>query len=557
MKNTLLILAFLLTLMSSASAQDKSNCEGDGPYPEPCPSPSSAVKEDIAPASAMSAEAAVPAMLAASSTVQHVGESGISFDQPTDVRFIRDQQPGQLDTQCRDGVIRINLPVTRVISRAGGVPDQLVQNGYISETAKLRMPVYDIDMEGRPGAPPEVDRISINGVALGQLTGAHNTWKRNEFDVPIRSVRFATYNGVGQEPTPGDNVIEIAVSVLGGGWCTAVDWVELSFKATSPVVLIHGNASNPGFFDRQGFAGELQNQGILYDNSVTLPTSSVANNGNQLDQQIPNIVKSFGVDSVHFVAHSKGGLDSREYLALYQPRHQEKFKVLSLTTLSTPHNGTTGADLLQARESAAQIASEIEYRNFPTFTQTIAERMGMDDGRRNLTTTWVHTWTGGNLSRLAALDVSFNTVAADADTNNNARIDRNPDEYAELRQEDASLADLEDDYMGLGSQFARRGVNALYQYHRTVTGIQIQYRREGSRTVARLTGIRPGVNILNDVLVTEPSGHGEGTFGPRVRNRVTFSGPQGRNHSNVANGGVAQTVVPWIIGVEREKGDLK
>jgi triacylglycerol lipase len=556
-KKTLLALAFLLALASSASAQEKYNCEGDGPLPAPCASAPTGKGSRLTGAAVTAAAEPSLTAAAAATSPQHVGESGINFDEPNDVRFIRDQQPGQLDTQCRPGVITINLPVTRVISKTDGVPDALVQGGYISETAKLRMPVYDVDVNGREGAPPEVDRISINGVPLGQLTGNDNIWKRNEFDVPIRAVRFAKWNGVGQDPTPGDNVIEIAVSVLGGGWCTAVDWVELSFKATSPIVMIHGNASNPGFFDRQGFTGELQRQGLLFENSVTLPTAQVANNAGELDRQIPGIVRSFGVDSVHFIAHSKGGLDSREYLANYQPRHQKEFKVLSLTTLSTPHNGTTGADLLEARETAARITAEIQYANFPTWTQTIAERMQMDEGRRNLTTTWANSWNGGNLERLAALDLTYSTVAADADTNGNAEIDRNPDEYAELRQEDQQLAGLEGSYLGLGSQAARRGVNALYQFHRTVTGVEIQYRQRGNRTVATLRGVRPGVNIRNDVLVTEPSGLGEGTLAPRVRNRVTFAGPQGRNHSNVANGATAQIATAWIALIEREKGDLK
>lgn len=498
-----------------------------------------------------------PASFSALSAVEHVGESGINFEQPTDARFIRDQQPGQLDTQCRPGVITINLPVTRVISKTDGVPDALVQNGYISETAKLRMPVYDIDMNGGP--PPEVDLITFNGVPLGQLTGANSTWKSNEFDVPIRAVRFGKYNGAGQDPTPGDNVIEIKIATLGGGWCTAVDWVELSFKATSPIILIHGNGSDGAFFARRGFTRELDRQGLLYDNSINMVPSAnyVANNAAELNRQIPSIVRGLGVDSVHFVVHSKGGLDSRMYLAGYQPGHEKQFKVLSLTSLGTPHNGSPGADLLVSRRNAINIgATKIEYdKNFPRFTQTLAERLQVDEGKENLTMTWVQAFNAGNVNGLKGVDTVFNTVAGDADTDGDAKINRDPDEYADLRAEDPSLEAADNEF---GGTFKTRFViNAAYQFLRSFSGVNVEYQRKDGKLVAKLVGLRTSAPLRNDVLVQEPSGHGEGSIGGRVRNRITFFGAQGRNHANIANEGVAVTVIPWIIGIERERGDLK
>jgi hypothetical protein len=42
-----------------------------------------------------------------------------------------------------------------------------------------------------------------------------------------------------------------------------------------------------------------------------------------------------------------------------------------------------------------------------------------------------------------------------------------------------------------------------------------------------------------------------------VSNRHAFSGAAGRNHSYVANQGVAATVLPRIPDVESERGDMK
>lgn len=149
---------------------------------------------------------------AAASQMQHVGESNDVFEQPNDARYVRDVQPGALDTGCtyRAGSpFRIKLPVTRVVSRTGdAVPQALTDNGTIPSVVKLRLPVFDVDVNGRPGAPPEVDKVFFNNIYVGNLTGGDNFWKRNDFDVPISAVKFATHNGPGQDPTPGENIAE-------------------------------------------------------------------------------------------------------------------------------------------------------------------------------------------------------------------------------------------------------------------------------------------------------------------------------------------------------------
>lgn len=61
----------------------------------------------------------------------------------------------------------------------------------------------------------------------------------------------------------------------------------------------------------------------------------------------------------------------------------------------------------------------------------------------------------------------------------------------------------------------------------------------------------------NDGLVTIPSGQGVGSIAARTANTVTFTAAQGRNHSSVANTGVASTVLPWIVNVERTRGDFQ
>jgi len=494
------------------------------------------------------------------------------FEPPeaNDRSFVTDAAPG-LDTGCTfrsGGPLVFNIEITRYAGELN--PDGTLRNaaalvaaGLISRTATLIQPAFDVDSGAvlAPPFQPERDRVSFNGEEIGFLSGENNEWKLNSFEVPIEKVRFAARGAAGSPPSPAINEVRIDIDTANSEqvWCTAVDWSAQSFKAMSPIILIHGNNSNGGFFNRQGFTGELETQGLLYDNSINLPTTTIAANGSQLNNLIPAIVRSFGVDSVHLVVHSKGGLDTREYLANYQSSHDTDFKVLSYTSLSTPHNGSVGADLLVQREAALRVTSEVEFSGFPTFTQTIAEQMGTDAGTPNLTTTFAAGFNAANVARLPS-SIVFNTVAADADTNGNAAIDRNPDEYAQLRAESPSLTATDNSF--LGHTKTRIAVNAVYQVLRTTAGVALSYRTEstlfgGTRTVAVLTSVPNATLLGNDVLVPIPSGRGVGSIESRVANTTTFQGPAGRNHSNVADGGVAATVIPWIVNVERSNGDLK
>lgn len=494
------------------------------------------------------------------------------FDPPqaNDHSFVTDSAPG-LDTGCTfrsGGPLIFNIEITRNVGELnadGTLRDAaaLVAAGLLTPTATLIQPAFDVDSGAvvPPPFQPERDRVSFNGEEIGFLSGENNQWKLNSFEIPIEKVKFAARGANGSMPSPALNEVRIDIDTANSDelWCTAIDWSAESFKAMSPIILIHGNNSNPGFFDRQGFTGQLQSRKLLYDNSIQLATTTIAANGQQLDSLIPGIVKSFGVDSVHLVVHSKGGLDSREYLANYQSSHDADFKVLSYTSLSTPHNGSVGADLLVQRSIALGVTSILEYSGFPSFTQTVADQMGLDAGTPNLTTTFVAGFNATNVGRLPA-GMVFNTVAADADRNGNAEIDRSPDEYAELRAESPQLTALDNSFGGhIKSRIA---VNAVYQVLRTTAGVTLTYRRERSllgrwRTVAVLTAVPNATPLGNDGLVPIPSGQGVGSIQGRVSSSATLTGANGRNHSSVANGGVASTVVPWIISVERTKGDLK
>jgi triacylglycerol lipase len=494
------------------------------------------------------------------------------FDPPedNDHSFVTDAAP-KLDTGCiyrSSGPIIFNVEITRHVGDLN--PDGTLKNaaalvaaGLLSPTATLIMPAFDVDSGASvQGVAPERDRLSFNGQVLGFLTGENDVWKLNSFQIPIEKVRFAARGANGSMPSPALNEIRIDIDTANSQevWCTSIDWGAQSFKAMSPIILIHGNGSRGAFFEDRGFTPYLRSQRLLYDNSINLgPPDFIVDNANRLDQLIPGIVKSFGVDSVHFVVHSKGGLDSREYLASHQPSHDNEFKVLSLTTLSTPHNGSVGADVSVERDAASELASKIEFEGFPEYTRQLAALSAPDNGRRNLTTTFVAGFNLTNIPRIAGSGTVFNTVAADADRNDNNQIDRDPDEFAELREEDSRLRNLDTGTQSFNP--SRYIIDAVYQILRNTSGVTVTYRKQGicpvCRTVATITSIPNPTPLGNDTLVTIPSGQGVGSIQPYVSNSMIFTGAEGRNHASVANAGVAATVVPWIINVERTKGDLR
>lgn len=547
MRNTILTLAIFLLTTTQVLAQKQQTCHNDGPLAGNC-------GQSFAPLSETGPTT-----------------SPIQPRKSNDTRFIENAGSG-LDTGCTfrpDGPLVISLPIKRVVGETNGdgtlkFPMQMVASGVLSLTATLRFPAFDVDLEGAPGVPPELDHILFNGVQIGSLSGSNETWKLNEFTIPIELVRFGTRNANG-EPTPGNNQITINIDQGSGSdvnWCTAIDWVELTFKTISPVILVHGNGQDGDFFVDTGFVGYLESRKIPYDHSIELEKLPIRNNGSDINRQLPAIVKSFGVDSIHLVAHSKGGLDARAYLEQHQASHDNEFKVLSLNTLSSPHDGTLLTDLLEERAAAVkQIGTlgTIEYENFPAWTQLMAAAgsLTFDDGLKDLTTKKVALFNKDNVGALPP-DLTINTVGGDADINGNNQIDREPDEYAELRQFSFLLRTGH----FLAPDAARYAIDSMYQILRNTSSIKMECCRQTStlgvkRLIARITATPSDIAIPNDTLVTGFSAIGTGSILSRSANNELYLGATGRNHGNIADAVVAAKIVVWIFEVEQTRGDLR
>jgi hypothetical protein len=305
----------------------------------------------------------VSAASASSPTAAEENTSSSPFPTPTptDTRFVVDADTG-LDTGCTfrsEGSLKFKVKVKRYFGQLNSDgtlthAQALVNNGVLSEYATLKMPSYDVDYSTPPaeGHHPERDRVLFNGVPIGNLDGdaylrgINDTWIMNEFQVPINLVHFGQKGENGDEPSEGENEIEILIDQANAEsgavvWCTAIDWASLSFKALAPVIMVHGNNSSGSFFTQFDFTEPFEEKKIPFDNAIDMETDTIQEHGEALGREIPAKARQFGAHSVHIIAHSKGGLDTREFLAHHLP---ENFGVLSFTTLSTPHHGSVLAD---------------------------------------------------------------------------------------------------------------------------------------------------------------------------------------------------------------------
>jgi pimeloyl-ACP methyl ester carboxylesterase len=355
----------------------------------------------------------------------------------------------------------------------------------------------------------------------------------------------------------------------------------------SPIILIHGNNSNGGFFVRQGFTLGLDDAQLLWDNSISLPTGLRAVNGQLLATSISSKARSFGVDSIHVVAHSKGGLDAREYLQHYYAAQRYCFvgpvqgaecdskcpndqaicrlpvTVLSFTTLSTPHNGSVGADIEVTRSIVANLTSDIDFVGFPSMTNALSWLLPDNAGYPDLRTTTCAFFNEENVPQLRqkAAGTQFHTFGADADKNLNGRMDpgwlfaSDVFEVWELGYESPVLRELP-------PEGAADVVDVFYQAIRNAKSIKVRtewryFDGVYVEIIANVIAVPAETPQLNDTLVTIDSAAGVGNYDQLVSRRRTYNHGTARNHASIANRAAATNAAKWIVDTERAIGDFR
>lgn len=118
----------------------------------------------------------------------------------------------------------------------------------------------------------------------------------------------------------------------------------------NPIVLAHGLMGFdelrlagkwlPGVHYWRGIKEAMQKNNIKVVTTSVPTTGSIEERAIALDREITSKVKS---ESVNIIAHSMGGLDSRYLISRIQPT---SYRIASLTTIATPHRGSSVADML-------------------------------------------------------------------------------------------------------------------------------------------------------------------------------------------------------------------
>jgi hypothetical protein len=255
--------------------------------------------------------------------------------------------------------------------------ETLIENGVIAREAILKLQVFDVDDDYQDSDyQPELDKVRINGYELKDpLSSGNNQWSTRSYTVPVEHIRFPS-RGTGETgPEPALNRIEILIDLanpgMGNVWAVEVDWGVLEIRGLHPVVLIHGFRGGPDTWEN--FVPFLEDAGLpffLPGVSGSDPIggwATIKKNSNALVGVVDEAISIFGVEKIHLVAHSKGGLDSRMFLR--NQVGQSEMKIISLIQLSTPNHGSIAAqyatlDSGKARNALKSLNSEWISHNF-------------------------------------------------------------------------------------------------------------------------------------------------------------------------------------------------
>jgi len=117
---------------------------------------------------------------------------------------------------------------------------------------------------------------------------------------------------------------------------------EINLK--HPIFFLHGmgfkNRKHIGYWGR--IPSVLEERGIKIYHGNQDANGSIEGNSEQLKEQLDELVSSSNFDKVNIIAHSKGGLEARYLISTLNCSNA----IASLTTISTPHNGSVTVDKL-------------------------------------------------------------------------------------------------------------------------------------------------------------------------------------------------------------------
>src|SRR5205823_6252959 len=146
-------------------------------------------------------------------------------------------------------------------------------------------------------------------------------------------------------PSESLNHVEVDVDTTHQGssfvtWDTEIDWMQISFTAAPPVLLVHGIFSSAETWYPLWF--EQLTAAHVPFHPITIPgfgTQSIKFESAVIAGAVQTLKLAYGADKSNIVAHSRGGIDSRDYVEPIEVNDVDK-----LIMIGTPNAGLRWAD---------------------------------------------------------------------------------------------------------------------------------------------------------------------------------------------------------------------
>lgn len=313
---------------------------------------------------------AVGARQVPSKNATRVGNSGVPPEKYSESRFVADEAPGVLDVEhvvtASGQVVTLSIDATRYVGTvdADGYlvnPQLHLDQGTLAErlllTVRARISAFEVG--GTFGLALDVEVVlnqaSPRPISLGFLKGrygaASDDWQEFVLEVDTADVRFPTDpctgltsgSSCGQEIEPMPNELTFVFTGINFPAAMEADWLMLEPMdapglAWRPVLLVHGlGTSGAKMADGTAWFNGLQRRDVACHAPDFTRRGSIVNNGAEITLAVDDLKRRFGVERVHILAHSSGGIHAREHVRSHND-------VETLITLGTPHAGSFIAD---------------------------------------------------------------------------------------------------------------------------------------------------------------------------------------------------------------------
>lgn len=254
-----------------------------------------------------------------------------------------------------DGPFRATFAIPYTAGKYDASGHLLPTDPRYGKTATLALDVYDVDSQG-DNRPPESDEVLINGQPATNTDGTHFLTGHDEaFTVNVLTIPMSAIVFPRNKNKTAANTVQINMDIHADGWAATVGWLKLDVSGNPlrPIILVHGlnghgtdwgpvDPPSSGSEARAKFTGRLRLAGFkgkFYEPQLGGRDSQEANEP-LLAKEIDKARAETGSQQVDVIAHSKGGLDTRNYIISHPG------VVAHLSMVATPNGGSPDADLV-------------------------------------------------------------------------------------------------------------------------------------------------------------------------------------------------------------------